>query len=546
MDHDIRVEFLEFIAKSKAPGCNGLSEDCHYIPRKALDDYWSKDMVTSVISKAGPRVPDGFVARDYRTILSILVYINKLNHISEFVRRQLDDSNLPFHSPEWPYEINDPRNKFNDTIQQFYDNQWSFCPLDLSRDSVIHKRVLHPRHILPFAEKRRAKSTFSGNSMGYEVVVDNVYQAAEEVKGPEIFALKVFNSDQKQAFEDETNALAALAKVPSDHMVRYYGSFIQGDTYNILLEYADGGTLSDFLKETAPPVRQEDIASCWESIFGLVSALEKVHNISNRNANWSLKGLHADIRPDNILWFKKNDVSKDPCFKIADFGLRNVQPAPPRNIKGSNTTYTKIGTASTNIYTPPEAAGDWREQLGHSHQSGPNCGDRRLSPTNDQRNIGYDIWSLGCLFLECLTWLESGYQEVERFRQSRRDELTKKAIKYDDRWPAFHDGAKLLPTVEGIFDNLRSQLEGREKGDGDKLTQKILDMLRNEVLVPQDNGRFRAKDMLKVFRSEDTETDGYAMAQNDWGLDVKTGPEWKKEERMRWGYSVRTASLRGY
>ncbi|KAM7192986.1 Protein kinase-like domain containing protein [Rhypophila sp. PSN 637] len=542
--HDIRVKLLKVIAKGKALGCNGLSEDCHYIPRKVLYDYWSQDMVSSVISKAGPRVGDGFVGRDYRIILSILVYINKSTLISEFIRRDLDDSNLPLQSSEWPYEIDDPSSNFDDTIWQFYDNQWSFCPLELSGDSVIHKRVLHRKHILPFTEKWLAKSSIGEDGVVYAVVVDNINQTTEEAKSPEVFALKVYSSDQKLVFEKETNALAALAKTTSGHIVRYYGSFIQGDTYNILLEHADGGTLSDFLRETAPPVRQDEILSFWESIFAIASALKELHSTSARNDGSF--GRHGDLKPENILWFKSNNVSKHPCFKIADPGLQNVQPAPPRNIKGSNTTHAKIGTVRTNIYTPFEAARDWREQLGPSHQRGPKWGDKRLSSTNDQRNIGYDDWSLGCLFLECLTWLESGYQEVERFRQSRRDELTKKAIKYDDCWPAFDDGSGLLSSVEDIFDNLRSQLDGREKGDGDKLTLRILDMLQNEVLVPQDKGRIRAKDMLKVFRSDDTETDGYAIAQNDWGLEVNTRADWKKEERMRWGYSARTASLRGY
>lgn len=67
-------------------------------------------------------------------------------------------------------------------------------------------------------------------------------------------------------------------------MVKYHGSFIQGENFTIILEYADGGSLLDFYKTTQPPKEWDDLQSFWVAMFRLLESLAVIHNVG---APWS-------------------------------------------------------------------------------------------------------------------------------------------------------------------------------------------------------------------------------------------------------------------
>ena len=55
------------------------------------------------------------------------------------------------------------------------------------------------------------------------------------------------------------------------------GSYKQGDTYNMLLEYADRGTLEEFFRSVAPPSLGGHIVMFWDRLFNVLKALSRVH-----------------------------------------------------------------------------------------------------------------------------------------------------------------------------------------------------------------------------------------------------------------------------
>ncbi len=65
----------------------------------------------------------------------------------------------------------------------------------------------------------------------------------------------------------------------ADSIIRLYGSYVHGDTLNILLEFADKGTLEDYFKTHSPPSRGPDIVKFWEALFQLIKALKAVHSV---------------------------------------------------------------------------------------------------------------------------------------------------------------------------------------------------------------------------------------------------------------------------
>jgi serine/threonine protein kinase len=127
--------------------------------------------------------------------------------------------------------------------------------------------------------------------------------------------------------------------------------------------------------------------------YGLTKALKKLHNFeSYRSADDTdikTHGIHGDLKPDNILYYKNwRGVNDDiGVLQITDFGLSSFHQT-----QSAEDIVLRRGTST---YRPPEAA--------------------ILSPLS----ASFDTWSLGCLFLEFLTWLVRGPEGLQSFREKR-------------------------------------------------------------------------------------------------------------------------------
>ena len=150
-------------------------------------------------------------------------------------------------------------------------------------------------------------------------------------------------------FRREAQAAAAL-----NHpgIVSVYDTGSQGDVHYIVMEYVEGRTLRDIIREEGPllPERATEIT---EAVAGALAAAHE-------------GGLvHRDIKPGNIMITREGEV------KVMDFGIA-------RTTTGDTLTQTAsiLGTAS--YLSPEQAQGE----------------------TVDARS---DIYSLGCVLYEMLT-----------------------------------------------------------------------------------------------------------------------------------------------
>ena len=64
---------------------------------------------------------------------------------------------------------------------------------------------------------------------------------------------------------------------PSPFIVAYYGSFIDDDTYNIILEHADRDNLEEFMKITPEPSTREEILEFWDRLCSVTHGLALIH-----------------------------------------------------------------------------------------------------------------------------------------------------------------------------------------------------------------------------------------------------------------------------
>ena len=85
----------------------------------------------------------------------------------------------------------------------------------------------------------------------------------------------------KEYYDKEVTAFKRLRSYPGcvGHVViGFYGSYIQEDEYNIILEYANGGNLEQLLKSKDPPTDSPGIFAFWEALLDLAKALVCIHD----------------------------------------------------------------------------------------------------------------------------------------------------------------------------------------------------------------------------------------------------------------------------
>lgn len=88
--------------------------------------------------------------------------------------------------------------------------------------------------------------------------------------------LKTYRRDGEDGYREEVNGFRAVRNTES--IIKFHGSYIHGDSFNILLEYADKGTLEDFFRQESPPSRGLDIIALWEALFQLIQGLKAIHS----------------------------------------------------------------------------------------------------------------------------------------------------------------------------------------------------------------------------------------------------------------------------
>jgi serine/threonine protein kinase len=64
----------------------------------------------------------------------------------------------------------------------------------------------------------------------------------------------------------------------SPNVIGFYTAFKHGKTCYCILEYADRGSLEDYLQNNVPPTDGIDIARLWKRVLHLIRGLQDLHN----------------------------------------------------------------------------------------------------------------------------------------------------------------------------------------------------------------------------------------------------------------------------
>ena len=168
-----------------------------------------------------------------------------------------------------------------------------------------------------------------------------------------IYVLKQINIAQmnpkmgKEALT-EVKILGAL----DNPYIKFYESFVEANSLNIVMEYCEGGDLTNYIKGQMKPLNEN---KAWKFFIQLCFGLAYIHG---------KKILYRDIKSMNVFLSKQEDV------RIGDLGVAKVLA------ETGKFAHTMIGTP---YYLSPEMC----EEKPHNAKS--------------------DIWALRCVLYEMCT-----------------------------------------------------------------------------------------------------------------------------------------------
>ncbi|MCJ1379471.1 hypothetical protein MMC17_002572 [Xylographa soralifera] len=432
------------IADLMKPSLNGGE----YIPRTDLERLTSTNTIRQLVHedeslKLSFKEKETFIQIIYktsRTLLAACVYHNlKMKCLKLFIDKGLDDTSLPLEKSTEVCHSKGCRASF----RAFLAQQGSFLApaftkvgehMDLQPGVALpmqyyqvhkHKQATASTHgsrhgSTSFSREHDTDPTKSKTFCGsgafsnvYRVRVDLDHHMFSKNKDYD-FAIKEFVDRPERVsvdFHREVEVLEQLRPyISKKPIVTHYASWTQDGRYYMLLPYAECN-LSEYMSRTTfGPMNKDNIRWLLRQFRGLVDAMESVHTVtaaSGPNTKFGpalppanaathkeiqKSGWHHDIKPENILYFlKRNEESSsrvDLC--LADFGSGRVQFLR----SGSLQTRSATGTPT---YEAPDGTAN---------------GGGISRP--------YDVWSLGCVFLEILTWASWGYEAVQQFGEQRQ------------------------------------------------------------------------------------------------------------------------------
>lgn len=261
-------------------------------------------------------------------------------------------------------------------------------------------------------------------------------------------------------FRQEEHILSFLRCLEHPNIIQLLAAYTIDQTHYLLFPQAEGD-LKHFLRQENRLPGFETDNEVFQALYELASAIEAVHNYFSNTFNVRKIGCHYDLKPDNILY-------RPGKFILSDFGLSRLSDEN----QGSKSLY-RNGAAE---YWAPEC-----------HSVDEDFKKLRVGRSSD-------MWSLGCILSEMVTYLQKGSTGVASFSSKR--EVTLGGY---FKCKLFHEGAKPSKEVTQWLSTIRSWPTITN-------SQKSLLVVVNDLLQHEPDARSKAQDItLSLFHIAQTE-----------------------------------------
>jgi serine/threonine protein kinase len=546
-----------------------LGQNKYFIPVDDLDSLITYENVKNELRRLGQskREQDlssyaNIICSNAKKIFAVLLYVDRIEPIFRLIDDGICDEELPFTrcyksstadvmASAGPFTlcrrsrkchrranhrdcgIREITNWSQRAIGDFCRDQWlAQAPVfQKLEDGSIPHYDLNDNVILPFIEDHELQSNqkvSSGYSHVWAVKIhpahQNLYYLAQAPvsiylssslllanlikENAPLLAIKRPFSINDLDFKRETDMLSALAKRDHPHLIRLLATYKFKGYYHLVFPHATSNLRGYWNQAGMPQWDRKTFLWSLNQLRGIASGLNEIHNfnaivpLGSQPANQALQipsggmlkvdkseemfGRHGDIKPENILWFNEFEgVSEKGILQIADMGLGRFHRLDSRS------KVNPLDVSGSPTYSPPEIA------LG--------------LPVSR----AYDIWSLGCVFLEFITWLLEGGSSIDAFASAR--DLTISPGMNDDTFYTVSmdtDGEKYAELRKGVktwIDLLRQNQRCSQ------MVGCILDLVQNRLLVIDSKSRIRADQLvleLEKFLDQARKDAVYLLGQN--------------------------------
>ncbi|KAF5722005.1 kinase-like (PK-like) [Fusarium mundagurra] len=386
-----------------------------------------------------PRSQRNLREPSFRRIFAILTLIQQPQEVFAFMENNITDLDLPLvkvrgehkgryelrrkFQPNRPLEGLDKWSPF--LIDSFEGCQWMMMSPFFSWENkrAVRTYFLADQTILPFIEDSSRDVDMEddedfqgGHGSIFKVKIHpahhNFHHIAEAHDSDSAFAVKRLHSRSREMFSREVDALKRLSG--QKHIVPLLATFEYKNSYHLLFPWANANLRRYWSMFPNPSIDRRYGLWVAKQCKGMAEGLSIIHEPppdqsddyayeaalqpSHRQSQSSQSyGRHGDIKPENILWFRNGPNTDIGVLEIADFGLTRFHN------RRSRSNISPVGMGNSPTYRAPEF----------------DMPDGLLSRS-------YDIWALGCVYLEFLTWYFMGWDGVMEFsalREYKRNNL---------------------------------------------------------------------------------------------------------------------------
>lgn len=292
----------------------------------------------------------------------------------------------------------------------------------------------------------------------------------------------------EEAFTREGDMCYLITTVKHEHLVQLLATYVHKGKYHLLFPFTEANLR--IFWEAVPTPNWNRATYLWVlgQITGLASALMAIHLYKSNPAyktdlgkpgpvfsrfmtagrkNVEIAtgeekfGRHGDMKPDTILWRgNEKDLNSHGTLIITDLGLcdiyraNSVSKVSPNDLRGSQT------------YMAPELV--------------------LMMPVSR----AYDIWGLGCIYLEFITWLLTGVVGLEKFHDSRCNPTLDSEVE-DDAYFTLHQSAngKYTTTRPAVVECIKSL---RQNHKCSAMIREVLDLVEKFMLLVDPQARINA------------------------------------------------------
>ncbi|TVY44399.1 hypothetical protein LSUB1_G002054 [Lachnellula subtilissima] len=473
-----------------------------FVPIAAQDELLTKDAIAKDIQARNPGIGEDEAYRwaeearqCAKQLCATLAYIGKGADICTLLQEGITDQDLPLvraSESEESFALQRRTGELIKTFEEWKDEDledfdriqyWMTAPIFQDKEHYN----LDEKDILPFM-KFKSSETQQAKLGGYsEVFPVRIHPAHHEFWEPygcednePLVAVKQLFSPDETEFQKEVSILKALGSKtpPHPHLIKLLATYKREEKYHLMFPYANANLRTYWEERPTPSFDETNVLWSMRQMTGIANALNLIHNFSvtiplnvpgpgevrlQEDVKLSVRkgeelfGRHGDIKPENVLWFKESRESKDAMgvLQIADFGLGRFHG------RESRSKVPPDGVFSSPTYEPPEC------KLRH--------------PVSR----AYDIWSLGCLYLEFITWLLKGTAEIEGFSNFRGRDSTNTGVNNDKFFTMDKDGT--AATVRDEVVTWIDQLHCHERCS--QLIHDLLDLIMKELLIIESKER---------------------------------------------------------